>query len=98
MFDESVIGKTGQMWKLVVSIAALLVGSFGPFFPAIGLSWTTGTVLAIVGYCFGVVLILCPRCNSRWFWVALMRAELYKPLMTRPECPSCNHDFSDQSS
>ena len=89
MSNNSIIGNTGQRWKLVVALAALLLGSILPAFPATGLSWTAGTILALGGYAFGVLLIRCPACGALWFWDALMHAEIYKAVLTEPECPKC---------
>ena len=93
MFAHSAIGLSGQWWKLVASVLALLVGSFAPLYPATGISWTFGTVIAIAGYVFGVVSIRCVNCKRMWFWEAAKDASLYSPLFTRDECPGCHHKF-----
>jgi hypothetical protein len=82
------------MWKLILAIIALLVGSIAPIYPETGISWTSGTILAVVGYAFGCFFIACPKCKKRWFWEALMRAEWYKPLLTDPTCPACKQSFT----
>jgi hypothetical protein len=89
MLKTSVIAKTGQIWKFIVALLALVAGSVVPIFPAVGLSWTAGTVMAIAGYVFGVALIRCPACGSRWFWKALMDPEIYKAVFVNPVCPDC---------
>lgn len=89
MLKNSIVGTTGQTWKLLVALVALVVGSILPAFPAVGMSWTVGTILAIGGYAFGVALIRCPACKARWFWDALMRPELYKQVLRQSECPEC---------
>lgn len=94
MFSDSVLARTGQLWKLAIAVLALVIGSVAPAFPATGMSWTVGTVLAIAGYAFGVWAIRCPSCGQRWFWIALLDGSLYKPLFTRAECPSCGTDFA----
>lgn len=94
MFSESVLARTGQLWKVGLAVLALVAGSVVPAFPAAGLSWTGGTILAVAGYAAGILFTRCPRCGERWFWTALMRAELYKPLFTEPRCTACGHDFS----
>ncbi len=93
---NSVIVHTGQTWKLVIAVLALLAGSILPAFPSLSMSWTVGTVLAFGGYGFGLLLIRCPDCGAHWFWDAIMRAELYQALFGRPICPSCSRDFSGE--
>jgi hypothetical protein len=95
MLKQSVISKSGQSWKLVVAIAALIAGSFAPMFPSLGLSWTAGTIIAVIGYAFGMISIRCGNCSSRWFWEAAMNVGLYKPLFKGSACPGCGHDFDD---
>ncbi len=93
MSKSSVIGLTGQYWKVVVGAAALLVGSFAPLVTATGMSWTAGTVLAVAGYAFTCLAVRCPGCGSRWFWQAALDASLYSPLFRRPVCPQCRRDY-----
>jgi hypothetical protein len=94
MAAPSVIRATGQLWKLVLAIAALVVGSIAPLWPeATGLDWTTGTILAVAGYAFGCLAIRCPQCGSRWFWEAALDAGLYGRLFGAPTCPKCNTRF-----
>ena len=52
MFANSVVTRTGQFWKLAVSMVLMLVGSFAPL-------WEGSDLLAlgdlvVVGYAFGV--------------------------------------------
>jgi hypothetical protein len=94
MLKQSVISRSGQSWKLVAAILALVFGSFAPLFSITGVSWTGGTIITIVGYIFGVLSIRCVTCGSRWFWQAAMDVDLYKPLFTRSACPVCRHEFA----
>lgn len=91
--SDSVIQVTGQMWKFILAVVALLIGSIAPMWESSGISMTTGTVLAIAGYAFACTAIRCPECGNRWFLSALTRAEWYKPLLTKNECPACEHEF-----
>ena len=93
MFNESVIGKTGQWWKLGIGVIAMMVGSIAPVIDSAGMSMMTGTVIALAGYAFSIAFISCPHCQLRWFWKALIYADLYKPLFTKSTCPSCDHEF-----
>jgi hypothetical protein len=94
MFQNSVISKTGQMWKLYAGILAMAVGSVVPAFEQSGMSWTVGTIIAVAGYLFSLVFISCPACHQRWFLRAILYAEIYGPLFRQSECPSCKKNFS----
>ena len=97
MFQNSVIHKTGQLWKVAIGILALVLGSTVPLIEASGMSWTTGTVVAVVGYGFLLAFVSCPNCGLRWFWKALLHSDMYVPLFTKPDCPSCKHDFDEKA-
>jgi hypothetical protein len=90
----SVIGLTGQYWKVGVGALALLVGSFAPLVEASGLSWTWGTIIAVAGYAFTCLAVRCPSCGGRWFWQAALDASLYAPLFRDSTCPQCKRDLS----
>ena len=94
MAGASTVGITGQYWKVWVGGLALLVGSFAPLVKASGLSWTWGTILAVVGYTFTCVAVKCPSCGSRWFWQAALDASLYAPLFKGSACPKCGRDLA----
>ena len=96
MMANSLIRKSGQLWKFVLAVALLLIGSFAPLAKSIGMSWTAGTIVALVGYVFALAFIMCPACNSRWLWKAMLNAELYAPLFKKPQCPTCKHDYSSR--
>lgn len=91
--NQSVIGRTGQWWKFALGIAALLVGSIAPLFESSGISVTTGTIIAVVGYGLSVAMLRCPACGEHWFWKALIDASLYRPLLTKPQCPGCAREY-----
>ncbi|MDA0822351.1 MAG: hypothetical protein O3C28_08000 [Proteobacteria bacterium] len=94
MFNRSVVTLTGQMWKMLVGVVLMLVGSVAPAFESIGMSWTVGTIVATIAYGFVIVAITCPKCQQRWFLQALVHAEQYGPLFKGSACPVCSHDFS----
>jgi hypothetical protein len=96
MFDNSVIARTGQSWKLYLSILLLLIGSFAPLWEESGINWTVGTILAVVGYAFGIWFIVCPKCGNRWFWAAALDASLYGPLFKAPACTACKQEFGSR--
>jgi|CXWL01.1.fsa_nt_gi hypothetical protein len=93
MLNNSVLTRTGQSWKLVTAILLMLIGSFAPLWDGSRINWTWGTVLAVAGYVYGVLFIVCPKCGNRWFWSAALDATLYGPLFRAPACPACKQDF-----
>jgi hypothetical protein len=93
MLKKSVITRSGQLWKLVIAILALLVGSFAPLYPVTSISWTAGMVIAIIGYLFGVLAIRCKDCGKMWFWEAAKDAGLYGPLFKQSACPNCGQEY-----
>jgi hypothetical protein len=93
MFKDSVIHKTGQWWKLIAGVLALIGGSVIPLFEASGMSWTVGTIISVVGYGFVLAFISCPDCGQRWFWRALLYSEIYGPLFKKAACPNCEKVF-----
>lgn len=92
--QNSVLGLTGQTWKLVVGVLALAIGSVAPLFESSGLDWTTGSILAIAGYAFTLLAVRCPGCGDRWFWQAALDARLYSPIFKGSTCPGCKHDYA----
>jgi hypothetical protein len=48
MFENSVLSKTGQLWKLCIAILLMLIGSFAPLSAGSGIDWTWGTILATI--------------------------------------------------
>ena len=97
MFGNSVVARTGQSWKLILSILLMVIGSFAPLWEGFRINWTLGTLLVVVGYAFGLWYIPCPKCGNRWFWSAALDASLYGPLFKASSCPSCKHDFPARS-
>jgi hypothetical protein len=91
MFTTSLMGQSGQLWKFIVAVVALLVGSFAPLFPELGIGWTAGTILAIGGYCFGLYSIHCGACGQRWLWEATKGDIAYSVLFKDSTCPGCKN-------
>ena len=96
MLKNSVLSRTGQLWKLWIAILLMLIGSFAPLSAGSGIDWTWGTILAIAGYAFGTIFIVCPKCSNRWFWSAALDATLYGPLFRKPSCPACKQEFGTE--
>ncbi len=94
MKQTSILSLTGQYWKLVSGVMALIVGSVAPLFDGSGLNWTTGSILACFGYAFTLFAVRCPDCGSRWFWQAALDATLYAPIFKSSACPACKRDYA----
>ena len=94
MNQSSVLSLTGQFWKLLAGVLALVIGSVAPLFEASGLSWTGGTIVACVGYAYTLLAVRCPGCGNRWFWQAALDANLYAPIFKGSACPACKHDYA----
>lgn len=93
MAGRSVVRESGQSWKFLLGNAGLLIGSFAPLWPALGIDWVAGTVLAVAGYSFLCVAIRCTACSKRWFWEAALNPELYGRLWRDSSCPHCTQKF-----
>ncbi len=93
MMNQSVIKRSGQFWKFALAVVVMLIGSFAPLYPPLGISWTWGTVILIGAYALALLAIRCGKCNSKWLWEAAMDARLYGPLFKSASCPACKHEF-----
>jgi hypothetical protein len=102
MFRNSILQKTGQMWKLIVGLLALGVGFLVMVWglkhlrAPDGFTFTFGG-LAIITCAFVVMCagISCPACGMRWLWTAIKTQEhsqWLNWLRTQPVCPRCGYD------
>jgi hypothetical protein len=89
-----VLSLTRQYWKVALGVVLLLAGSLAPLVEASGITWTTGTIIAVAGYAFTLIAVRCPVCGSRWFWQAALDAGLYGRLFRGSTCPACERDFA----
>lgn len=103
MFDNSVVKKTGQIWKLIVLFSMLMVGSISLFcgiYLMKDLPQATAMTLVLGGIIvsfaslgLGVLTLRCPHCKSRWLWHAFSTQDhrdwLFW-LMSKATCPKCN--------
>jgi hypothetical protein len=102
MFASSFIARTGQRWKMAVpllvsSIAGAVIYLQRAISPRLGPHLTVVLVLgaALVGlasFLLPCVLIRCPRCKGKLFWLAVSRQEAsgWLPwLLGLESCPQC---------
>ena len=104
MLENSIIEKTGQKWKLLLSSGVVLVGMTCL---ALGIVWIrysqaaqsgskvalSGMLVCWIGIAFGFVAIRCPNCHSRWLWRAareLHATSWIVACIRATECPACH--------
>ena len=104
MFDNSIVKKTRQMWKLNLSFILLLLGSASVFWGIRTAETKTNylTVILIIGgliislssLIFVIVSVRCPNCKAPWFWQGISGqspSNWLIWLLARTECPKCKH-------
>ena len=103
MYENSVIKKTGQWWKMLLFYFGTVCGGLMIFY---GVTWMEqegamtwvliGMPLFVVSFIFGIVAIRCPECKARWMW-RLFHNKEHKwglPwLLGRDDCPICKKKF-----
>ena len=107
MFDNSIITKTKQMWKLKLTFLLAIVGGLALFYgiyminkdgkPDVVVPFMLGgIVLALGSLVFGSLSVRCPKCKTRWLWEAISKKSSNNWLawlMAQPVCPSCNYEI-----
>ena len=101
MFQNSVLARTGQLWKVQGAICAILVGGVALFYgiasdtgEGAGLLWiAVGLLLVLGGLAFACVGVSCPKCGARWVWMAVSQrsASAYGTwLIALSRCAKCD--------
>lgn len=100
MGSSSIIKRTGQLWKVRLSlccglagIGIMLVGGLIFTFPLLLL---VGIHLVLGSIVFASVTIRCPVCRASWLWDWTSRTERERlgpvsSLMKLSECPRCGN-------
>lgn len=109
MFDNSILKKTKQMWKLNLTLALATISSLvlmyvinhmTEFNAEIGLTLVgITTTTPMLGLVFASLSIRCPSCKAKWFWMGISGQSSnawLKWLLTRTECPKCSKDYSKE--
>ena len=101
MFQNSVLVRTSQLWKVQGAIFAVLVGGVALVYgiasdtgEGAGLRWiVAGLLLVLGGLAFACVGVSCPKCGARWVWMAVSQrsASAYGTwLAALSHCPKCD--------
>ena len=102
MFNESIIKKTGQWWKLGLSFFGELLGVVIMFFGLSNLEKNNlffilaliGITIGLASFIFFCISIKCPNCKEKWAWLAVSKKNPNKWLnwlITQSKCPKCDY-------
>jgi hypothetical protein len=102
MFRDSIVQRSGQLWKLTAGLLSQCIG-FGIMVVGLrSLDDPHGFTLTVIGFGTGITAfaamcaaIRCPVCGMKWFWVAVRtqeHAQWVNWLRTRRVCPQCGHN------
>jgi hypothetical protein len=100
MYEESVIRKTGQWWKLILAFGGILAGGVLMFGGQLMLASTqkaifpiiAGVFLGIASFIYGCFAIRCPNCGARWVWLGISGkspGRWLDWLLNQSSCPKC---------
>lgn len=102
MFDGSVLKRTGQWWKAVLSSMSILLGGLTMFAGLLMMSGGQATIalglvfggmlMAVLGFSLACITIRCPACGARWVWLATREQKLdpwLRWLVSQTQCPTC---------
>jgi hypothetical protein len=100
MLEHSIITKTGQWWKFIVTFAGFIAGcillllgirgGFGLEPNVVLVLWGFG--LAILFFPLFMISVRCPECGVRWIWLAARSKQIPGWLVwvfALQECPKC---------
>jgi hypothetical protein len=103
MLGKSIIVKSGQGWKLAISVVTF-VASWGGIIVLLSsdgggrqsvLTLMALIVFGLIGLLFSFLAIKCPVCRSHWVWVAASkRSKSEWPMwfLKLRECPKCGYE------
>jgi hypothetical protein len=102
MFRDSIVQRSGQLWKLTAGLLSLCVGFVIMVAGLRALRGAHGLTLTFVGLGIGITAfvatcasIRCRACGMKWFWVAIRtqeQSQWLNWLRTQRVCPQCGHD------
>ena len=101
MFEKSIIVRSGQRSKALVSFALVMVGGAilnvaWVMTGQLGLIAHVGMLIGLGGLAYAALVIRCPRCRLRWVPWAIKNKSVgawLKELLTMEDCPGCKARF-----
>ncbi len=105
MFDNSVIRRTGQWWKVLLGfwgvglsgalmIAGIVLGlEFGHESSWFMIMTIVGTFLGLGFFVFLCASVKCPDCGVKWYWAAASKKHAKgwdRHVLLLSTCPACN--------
>jgi uncharacterized membrane protein YedE/YeeE len=107
LFEESLIKKSGQWWKALLSFWAVILGGMAlmygiqhsddPNHPFAGYLDFFGLLTSIFGFVFGCLSIRCKACGAKWVWLAVSSQNVGSWMFWLEgvsECPKCKEASS----
>ena len=100
MLEKSVLARSGQLWKVIGGVSAILIGGTALVYGIAsdtadggGLLWIfAGMFLVFGGLAFACLAVRCPKCGARWVWMAVSQQSSSNYgvwLVALSECPRC---------
>ena len=104
MFDQSLINRSGQMWKLALGGGLLAAGAGLVLLSAAGfqssddsrffLTLFSGFALFFLSFVSLIMLVRCPRCQTKLAWRVIAKGSAFNvagSLLTMVRCPVCSY-------
>ncbi len=102
MFDDSIIVRSGQVWKMLILVSGSIVSAIS-LFCGLALLGERSTALSLFLVLLGIgiftasavfacVSIRCPYCGTRWVWLGVTQgdaADWISTLVARRTCRAC---------
>ena len=102
MFDDSILNKSNQSWKLSIGMFISIIASIAVLYmafntknytPAQFLMMFAGCIVLMVGsIVWQAYSIRCSRCREKWFLIAIARQKSSRWLtwlLSQTQCPNC---------
>ncbi len=100
MLTNSIIKKTNQQWKAIISFFGLIIGGATMFIGIVNLNEKNinliliGIAIGLASFLYSCFAIRCPSCKSQWVWSSMRNSSLGQwlpSLLNNSHCPKCNY-------